>query len=589
MQSRLAQVRRALAGERFTRRLWLFAFALSLPTMGLGHVLDDLQQQTMLRGSYDSAARSGGELYCFSLGPGEGLDASLLSWWDYEDSGLCFLRPLSSWTLWFDHAFLWELPALTHLHSLLWLMVLWFGWRRILLRSLPRDIANLALLLVAASGFISLSTGWIAARHVLVGGSLTVWGLHHGWMGRDRRRLAQEWLGLGLLALALISSEMALGAFGFLLAREWFTRAPGRWLRLSGFVVAGLAYVGVHSALGYGAPKYPLYLDPFGDPATFVRAAPERLLGLTGELVLGLPSEFWLYPTLRPLVGAVSVLSGCLLAVAVARVWHTLPDELRQALRWLGVGSLLSLAPCISGMQGGRSLTVAGFPLMAVIATCLLRWPFDEASAASTGLSRFGALPFYGLLFGALIGNPVVHVGWWAVVDRLEEAGEAGLDTDTVRCSAGSDVYLIDASQVGASAWYARYWMVDRFEARNFRQLTMIPTGIAAIELLRTGPASMILRAEDGPLVGPMAVPRGSEGRLQPGFARRYPDYWIEVKRTSDLGPTEVSYGFSHPLDSPELCVFVHDDERLYQIEPPPVGQTLRIEPAPTMSFVGMD
>jgi hypothetical protein len=578
-----------------TRRLWFFALLLSLPVLGLGHVLDDLQQQSMVRGTYDSATRSATELYCFSLGPGRGLDPSILSWWDDDHSRLCLLRPLSSLSLWLDHEFLWELPALTHLHSLLWFMGLWFAWRRILLRYLPTNVANLALLLVAASSFVSLSTAWIASRHALVAGCLSVWGLHHCLLGRDEARRSREWLGLALIGLALLSSEMTLGIFGFLAAREWFTRSQagerrsGWLLRVVAYTIVCLLYVGVHAALGYGARKYPMYLDPLGAPASFIREAPERLLALGGELTLGLPSEFWLYPSVRPIVAAICVLAILAGAKAVRDLWRVATPSVRESLRWLGWGALLSLAPCVSGMQGGRSLTIAGFPLMAALAACFLLAPPARAGdqRPRRGLS---ALPWYALAAGAFLGNPIAHVGWYAVVIMLDEAGEKGFDEVQAGCPADSDVYLIDASQMGASAWYARYWLKDKLAAKHYRQLTMIPTGIEGIELSRTGASSMVLRAQGGPLVGPMAMPPGSEGLIEPGFARRYADYEVDVKRVGEYGPVEVELRFARDLSAPELCLFVHDDARLYRVRPPAVGASMTIRPSsPLPTFAASD
>jgi hypothetical protein len=574
-----------------TRWLWLFALLLSLPVLGLGHVLDDLQQQSMVRGTYDSASRSATDLYCFSLGPGRGLDPSILSWWDHQDSRLCLLRPLSSASLWLDHAFLWEHPALTHLHSLLWFMGLWLAWRRVLSRYLPTNVVNLALLLTAASSFVSLSTAWIASRHALVAGCLSVWGLYHCLVGRDEDRRWREWLGLSLIALALFSSEMTIGVFGFLMAREWFTGARAgarraRWaLRIGAYTIVCLVYVGVHAAFGYGSRKYPMYLDPLGAPASFIREAPERLIALAGELTLGLPSEFWLYPSVRPLVAAICVLAILAAVKAIRDLWRVAAPSLTESLRWLGCGALLSLAPCVSGMQGGRSLTIAGFPLMAVLAACFLFRPEHR----EVGLrARLRSLPLQALAAGALLGNPIVHFAWYGVVVQLDQAGERSFDEAQAACPADSDVYLIDASQVGATAWYARYWLKDKLAAKNYRQLTMIPTGIESIQLTRTGTSSMTLHARGGPLVGPMAMPPGTEGLIAPGLSRRYPDYEVDVKRVEQDGPAEVAFRFARALDAPELCLFVHDDARLYRIRAPAVGGSLTIRPAPMLpAFAG--
>ena len=119
---------------------------------------------------------------------GRGIDPAILSWWDQPNSSLCFLRPLSSWTLWIDHAYLWRWPLLPHLHSVLWFMGLWLAWRAIFLRYLPARVANMGLLLMAASSSIAMTVAWIASRHALVGGCFGVWGLYHCLASRDPDR-----------------------------------------------------------------------------------------------------------------------------------------------------------------------------------------------------------------------------------------------------------------------------------------------------------------------------------------------------------------------------------------------------------------
>jgi hypothetical protein len=107
----------------------------------------------------------------------------------------------------------------------------------------------------------------------------------------------------------------------------------------------------------------------------------------------------------------------------------------------------------------------------------------------------------------------------------------------------------------------------------------MTPLGLSRMELSRTGPSSLTVRGVGGPLVGEMAIPPGSEGLIQPGFARRYDDYGVLVTRVSERGPVEVAFDFSRALDAPELCLFVHDDARLYQLRPPAPGRSQVIVP----------
>jgi len=368
---------------------------------------------------------------------------------------------------------------------------------------------------------------------------------------------------------------MVLGVFGFLVAREWLTqprRAAGL-ARIAGYAVVGIAYVGVHGKLGYGAPKYPLYLNPSSDPWTFLRAVPERLLALTGDLVLGVPSDSWVYPALTPLLAGGAVFGVAMLCFAVLRLLREPSGEGAEALRWLGLGAVLCLAPCVSGMQGGRALTIAGFGFFTLIAACLLLLP-GAPQPEPRWSRRLQTLSLATLALGALGVNPAAHVGWYAVLAALDQSGEKGFDTRQVVCPSSSDVYIVDASDNAATAWYARYWLKDKLGATNYRQLTMSPHGAESIELLRTGTASMTLRASGGPLVGEMAIPPGDQGSIHSGFERHYPDYSVRVKRVSERGPVEVEFEFSRALDAPELCLFVQDDVRLYQLKPPRIGQS---------------
>jgi hypothetical protein len=581
--------RGALDAPWVTRWLWVLPLLAAVPAVFTGYVLDDLQQQSMVRGTYDAVQRGPGELYCFSLGPGQGIDPAILSWWDDPQSSLCFLRPISSFSLWLDHSFLWRWPVLPHLHSIVWFVALWCVWRAILLRYLPVRIVNLALVFTALSGALAMTTGWIASRHALVGGTLGMAGLFHCLASRDPinirpgARIARELLGGFLIALGLLSSEMVLGVFAFLVSREWLTRDDrgalrrGAWPRIVFYGVCGLAYVSTHARLGYGAPKYPLYLNASGDPLTFLRAVPERLLSLTGDLVLGVPSDLWVYPNLLWLLTLVCVFAAAMFVIALLRVWPLLQDPSLAALRWLGLGALLSLAPALSGMAGGRALTIAAFPASALIATFLLSGD-SLLGAPGTRRRRVGVLAQRTLAAGAFIGNPAAHFAWFFVLFTLDEVGEKSLPDSQVSCAPGADVYMVDASELGAVAWYARYWLKDKLQARNYSQLTMSPLGMERIRITRTGPAQLNLQSKGGPLVGEMAIPPGSGEVFHAGMTRKLTGYSVHVKQVSERGPTEIELEFARPLDDPQLCVFIQDDARLYQLKPPAIGSDNVIE-----------
>jgi hypothetical protein len=256
--------------------------------------------------------------------------------------------------------------------------------------------------------------------------------------------------------------------------------------------------------------------------------------------------------------------------IALWRLWPALRNPELAALRWLGLGALLSLAPALSGMAGGRGLTIAAFPAYALIAAFLLAEPTQLRAARS--LSRMGALARTTLFAGAFIGNPIAHFAWFFVLFTLDQAGEKSLPESQVSCPAHSDVYMIDASELGASAWYARYWLKDKLQATHYRQLTMAPLGMQSIRIARTGPARLSLRASGGPLVGEMAIPEGSADVFHVGMTRSYEDYSVLVKQLGERGPSEVDVEFARALSDPQLCLFIQDDAHLYQLQPPAVG-----------------
>jgi hypothetical protein len=581
--------RGALDAPWVTRWLWVVPLLAALPAVFTGYVLDDLQQQSMVRGTYDSSTRAWDDLYCFSPGPGQGIDPAILSWWDDPQSSLCFLRPISSFSLWLDHTFLWRWPVLPHLHSIAWFFALWCVWRAILLRYLPVRIVNLALLLTALSGALAMTVGWIASRHALVGGFFGIAGMYHCLVSRDPvnsrtgARIARELLGGVLIALGLLSSEMVLGVFGFLVAREWLTRdgqnrfRRGALGRIVFYALCGLAYVSTHARLGFGAPKYPLYLNASGDPWTFLRALPERLLALSGDQVLGLPSDLWVYPNLLWILIVVCAYGAAMFVIALLRLWPTLQEPALSALRWLGLGALLSLAPALSGMAGGRALTIAAFPANALIATFLLSGDSLLGTLGSRR-RRWGMLARRTLAAGAFVGNPGAHFAWFFVLFTLDQVGEKSLPDSQVSCAPNADVYMVDASQLGAVAWYARYWLKDKLQAEHYRQLTMSPIGAERIRITRTGPASLTMLSSGGPLVGEMAIPPGSGEVFRAGMTRKHADYSVHVKQVSAAGPTEIEFEFARTLDDPKLCVFIQDDARLYQFKPPAVGSDNVIE-----------
>src|SRR5262245_32056222 len=100
----------------------VLAVVISLPTLGVDPMLDDLLHTFILRGNaVPGASGRIWDLYRFADGPGvsKAIDLGLYPWWTSSHLHLAFFRPLSSLWLAFDHLVLGNRIALAHLESCL--------------------------------------------------------------------------------------------------------------------------------------------------------------------------------------------------------------------------------------------------------------------------------------------------------------------------------------------------------------------------------------------------------------------------------------------------------------------------------------
>lgn len=103
----------------------VLAVVLCLPSLATGWILDDRMQHTMVNSweSFPALIRAPHDLYAFIL------DDPAWQWWVRERGTLpwyasegvhaSFWRPLTSWTVYLDHAVSWSSPVLAHVHSLI--------------------------------------------------------------------------------------------------------------------------------------------------------------------------------------------------------------------------------------------------------------------------------------------------------------------------------------------------------------------------------------------------------------------------------------------------------------------------------------
>jgi hypothetical protein len=366
-----------LAGSRLGHPAGLAALAVLLTagSLGSGLAIDDFAHREVIRGSGLAPPGLRGDplhLYSFFVSTEQARalrDDGLAPWWTPDSLRIAFFRPLSAATILLDHALWRDREWLMHAHSLLWfagLVAAAATAYRMFDPHLPR--ACLAGLLFAIDDAGGVPAGWIANRHVLLGGLFGLLAV----IAWSRRRP-----GLALLsfAIALAASESAVAAGAGLFAFSVFDEGTlrGRWLRLLPFVAIGLVWLALYSGLGYGSHGSGTYLHPLQDAPAFLAALPGRVaLCLLGAWGLP-PPELALLPTLRPYVLAWAAAVGAGVLALVGWLVRRQPEARPWAL-WLA----LALVPACASVPELRSLLFVRLASMPLIAGLLLS-PVDAS------------------------------------------------------------------------------------------------------------------------------------------------------------------------------------------------------------------
>lgn len=352
----------------------LLALALCLPSLGLGFFThDDAWQQRLVLDRI--AGRGGADPWyaIFDIIPDDPSRAAaerfegLRPWWALDELRIRFLRPVSAATHYFDNLVFPDAPWAMHLHNALWYALLCFVvaalYRRVCTD--PRIALAAALLYACDDAHIS-PAAWIANRNALIAGVFTFASvIAHDRARRDDWRQGR-WLSPLLFSLGLLSAESAIGGVAFYVAYALCLdrgTLRGRVVGLLPQVAVLGAYLVVHRALGFGAHGSGLYIDPLGDPQTYLRRAPGNLLAqLSHQLSVGGTLAFDLPPRL---VWAI-VWSVPHVVMPAVGVYAALRFGRDRVLTFGVVSGLLALVPQLGLPPHERALLLPGVGLWLV-------------------------------------------------------------------------------------------------------------------------------------------------------------------------------------------------------------------------------
>ncbi len=570
----------------FAARRWspataaLLAVALASPSLAAGLQAEDWAQRGVSLGTRE---------WFFPLFGIPRLDAAELArdnaalrwsgalpWLSSDGWSLAFFRPLSSFTHHLDYRLLGESFALMHLHSLVWLGL--FTWLAAsVLRLVVREgrALGVAMAVLACSGALTLTAGWLANRNALIAGSAAFAAvLAHARFLRAGR---WGWLVLSTLCLGLglAAGETAVAGVGWLLGLTLGARRRRALPSLAPALTLTALYAWAYSAGGWGARESGAYLTPLREPTHWLvlltERLPELLLGVLGAVSADVrslvPHSRWSWVLL--------LLSA---ATAASVVWlATRARSRRRELARLAAALLLSALPAGLAMVGDR-MTLMLVPAAAGVLGLAAEALASEATALPPRLQPqrrrltqalllvYVLLPALSSPLRALAYPVTMRVGADAVAQLAELTTP---DTRRVILLAAPSYYLstilsqLARGRLGSAPLYTLHGQLDAFT------------------LERTGDRRLLIQPEHGFLEGAASgVYRGSQPfRL----GQTVPLQGVTVRVTAvdaEGAPTQVELLLAQSLEAPDTLITYYDGSRIVRLPTLALGER-RVLPAP--------
>lgn len=553
-----------------SRRPWHFALAalaLASPALFLPLALDDLWLRANLVRTPRLAPllRPPWDLFSFYTEPEATRalrDLGVAPWWTDELVRLRFFRPLSSATHWLDYALFDGNVVVQHAQGvMLYALVVALAARLYgeLLES--RAAAGLAgALFVVAPGH-AMTLAWVSNRNALVAAALALGAVlaHLAAMRAARRGAA---VGPTLFALALLGGEAAVSALAFVIAFELHLARDAltaRASRLAPFVVVLAAWQLAYRALGFGAHRSGVYLDPGAAPGQFLAELPRRAAILAGHLLGALPADLYV---MAPEGARPAVLFAFVIALALGSAALTsIVRELRAA-RALATAMALALVPACATFPSGRLVLLASVASSALVALAV------AGGLVAAAQARHRAVALVLLTLHGALALPAFAAGL-ALVKRLDDA-VAALSTSLPDAPAGERRCAV---VVHGSMLANGYLGVDR-DARGLASpagLLVLAPNTRRVVVAQTAGGALDVRFPDG-LYGSSYLTLLTRDRAHPmdvGHAVEHPCGTVLVRETTADGvPSRVTF----EPHGPAPLYLVSEKGRLARLSLPPEG-----------------
>lgn len=571
------------------RKQW-FALAaavgVALCGLPLGLFMDDYLMVLSIEGKIPF----GGPLDLFRFGDGDvaatraKMDLGPLPWYTAPDVKAHFFRPLSCALMQVDHALFGRHAVFYHLHSLAWYLALVVGVMLLYRRSLSAGIAVLALFLFAVDDAHWFAAVWWANRNALIGTVPALWGLLGYLRWREEGWRPGLPLGLAGFGLGLLGGETALGVVAYLAAYELFGPQPmlatplADWRRrcagLLPLGVLGIVYIVHYKLAGYGAHASEVYIDPMASPGEYLWSLPSRMALLGAAHFFGLPSELavfapkWYVPLSLASAG---LLVGA--AVVLRRIWASLEQGDRVAMRWLLAGSVLSLLPVCATFPASRLLLVPSIGGGAALALLIRAgWRNAAATRGMRALAVFLVVLHLGIA-------PIIWPVQTALIRTLANQVEAAIDTMEIAPAEGRDREVVLLSSGDPIIGF--YALVHRTYCGQPLPDSVRALSMAAFDLrvTRTAPNALQIRVTNGELLTTLfeQLLRDSRKPLKPGDTIAMTGMRVTVNEVGESGPKRFTVDWDRPLEDPRYAFLAWDGKGLHRVSLPALGASIDI------------
>ena len=418
-------------------------------------------------------------------------DYGIFPWWMSSDVRLALWRPFTAFTHWLDYQLYPNMPALMHVHNILWFAGVIFlvavVYRRLLGAGWVAGFAAVLFLLDKNTYFPVM---FVANRGFVVSlffGLLCLCS-HHKW--RSAKSLSAGVLSLVCLAFSLLSNEAGVSTFAFLLAYALVLEKGswlGRILSLLPSVFVIVLWRVIYTCLGYGVSGMGFYIDPGHQPVRFL----EHLVGripilLSAQLSGQAPDVLGAFNSSVLMIALVAYL--IFLAVALI-IFLPLLIKNRMARFWFAVMVFAAIpASTVTPISKNFGFVAVGaFALIAVFVATIIT---DRNSMPKSHFYRILAwimcVIFLFIHIPGAVAGRVMVTKMTSFVSHLD-------NTDFLSNTENRDVVIINAPcQLALS--YTPFYMIYLGKAPPKTLRALVP-GCIALQVTRTDDKTLVIKS----------------------------------------------------------------------------------------------